>query len=71
MSTVTLYDTGMDYLQSREYFETAADWARQYCKSYARYIIVDLSDFSLTHDQAAEYLFEDEADELIFRLRWG
>lgn len=73
--TIKVYLTdekhSFDYNHSRLYFIDAAIWATRNCASYVRYDIQDVSDFSPTYDQIAEYEFTDERDVTWFKLRWS
>ena len=51
-------------------YKDAAEWAEIYCKSFIRHKVIDVSDFSYTHSEIAEYEFRDEKDAQWFRLRW-
>jgi len=69
---VLLTDEGheLDYNFQRLYFHDAAIWAVKHCGSFKRYDIIDVSNENTVCDQVAEYLFEDNKDVTLFRLRW-
>lgn len=46
-------------------------WARQHCQSYLWMEELDISDFSPTHDYSFTFYFTEEADQLMFRLKYG
>ena len=58
------------YEHNAEYFGAISEWAAEHCESYRGYRVQDVSDASYQWDEIAEYLFESEADELLFRLKW-
>ena len=71
MISVLVTDSGSaNYDHNAEYFGTINEWAAEHCASYRGYRVQDVSDASLVWDEIAEYLFESEADELLFRLKW-
>jgi hypothetical protein len=70
MIEVYLNDAKMDYDQGEIHFHNANHWARENCQSYKGHNIQDVSDVSYYYDNIALYLFEDERDALMFRLRW-
>lgn len=71
MITVYLTDEHISYDAAIVQFESAAQWAREYCPSFIGYHVVDVSDFSYTCDQITEYRFSDARDVLMFKLRWS
>lgn len=70
MIEVYLNDAKMNYDQSEIYFHNADHWAREHCRSYQGHNVQDVSDVSYIYDNVALYLFEDEQDALLFRLKW-
>jgi len=70
MISIMLNDEKMTYDEAYQYFESAGVWAQENCLSFVDHQIMDVSDFSLTHDVLAQYQFEDEKDATIFLLRW-
>ena len=70
MIEVYLTDTGIDYDFAEQHFLNADVWARENCTSYRGYDVQEVSDFSYINDWVALYLFEDEADVLIFTLKF-
>lgn len=71
MITIMLNDEKMTYDESYLYFESAGVWAQENCQSFVDHEIVDVSDFSLTHDVLAQYQFKEEKDATMFLLRWS
>lgn len=70
MKLVYLNDFNLDYLDAREHFECAAEWARSQCPSFISYSVTDVSDTSLIYDQVAEYIFKDVKHAIWFELKW-
>jgi hypothetical protein len=71
MISVLVTDSGSaNYEHNTEYFGAINEWAADHCASYRGYRVQDVSDASIAWDEIAEYLFESEADELLFRLKW-
>jgi len=70
MITIMLNDEQMDYDEAYSHFRSAGVWARKNCKSFIDHEILDVSDFSPTHDVLAQYKFKDEKDATMFFLRW-
>jgi hypothetical protein len=70
MIEVYLNDTGISYDFAEQHFWNADVWAREHCRSYKGHDVRDVADFSYANDFIALYLFEDEQDALLFRLRW-
>jgi hypothetical protein len=70
MIAIMLNDEKMTYDEAYQYFESAGEWARKNCQSFVDHEILDVADFSLTHDVLAQYQFKDEKDATIFLLRW-
>lgn len=70
MISVYLDDTGIPYEQVYEHYGTASRWARDHCVGYQGYETADVSDFSMTNDVIAQYLFNNEQDATIFSLKW-
>lgn len=60
----------LSYNRMRLYFIDAAIWAVHNCRSYKKFNIQDASDHSIDCDQIAEYVFTDEKDVLMFKLKW-
>jgi hypothetical protein len=71
MIEVYLNDSRMSYDEGELHFHNADNWAREHCQSYRGHNIQDVSDVSYVYDNVALYLFEDERDAVMFRLRWG
>ena len=70
MISIFLDDTGIPYEHVYEHFSYVDKWAREHCKSYRKYEAVDVSDASLTNDVVAEYVFGNESDAVLFKLKW-
>jgi hypothetical protein len=70
VTTVYLNDAGIPYEQAEDYFEQAAEWAKQQCKSFVSYHIQDTSDTSYQYDFITEYQFKDPKDAVWFELKW-
>lgn len=70
MKLVYLTDSKISYDKSLEYFQEAADWAKQNCISFISHSVQDVSDVSYVYDQIAEYRFRDPKDAIWFELRW-
>jgi hypothetical protein len=70
MIEVYLTDTGIYYDFAEQHFLNADVWARENCVSYRGYDVQEVSDVSYTNDWVALYLFESEADVLIFTLKF-
>jgi hypothetical protein len=68
---VFLNDDNMSYDFAEQHFYNANLWARERCRSYKGHDVQDVSDVSYTNDFIALYLFEDEQDALMFRLKWA
>ncbi len=68
-TTVIIHDKDheFNYNSMRLYFIDAAIWAVQHCKSYKSFKIREIGETK----QMANYLFEDERDALLFRLKWS
>jgi hypothetical protein len=58
------------YEKNAEYFGAINEWAAAHCTSYRGYHVHDVTVASYQWDESAEYLFECQADELLFRLKW-
>ena len=59
---------GYDYNQ--RYYDDMDAWAQAHCASYTGYEVVDVADVSANWDEIGEYQFREEADALIFTLKW-
>jgi hypothetical protein len=71
MISVLVTDSGSaNYEHNAEYFGAINEWAADHCESYRGYRVQDVSDASYQWDEIAEYLFDSEADEVLFRLKW-
>jgi hypothetical protein len=70
VTPVYLNDTGIPYERAEEYFELAAEWAKQQCKSFVSHHIQDVSDVSYLYDFVTEYQFNDPKDAVWFELKW-
>lgn len=70
MFEVYLNDQNMDYDESERYFYNADHWAREHCASYVSHDVQDVSDVSYQYDNIALYLFQEEQDVILFRLKW-
>lgn len=70
MIKIMLDDSKIPYQDVYAHFKAAATWASENCPSYQSYETVDVSDFSVTNDVVAEYVFTDAKDATMFRLRW-
>ena len=71
MFEVYLNDARMDYDESERHFHNADAWAREHCESYVSHDVQDVSDVSYYYDNIALYLFREERDALMFRLKWA
>lgn len=71
MFEVYLNDARMNYDESELYFHNANIWALEHCQSYYSHNVQDVSDVSYQYDNIALYLFRDERDALLFRLKWA
>jgi hypothetical protein len=71
MIFIILDDTGIAYEKVYDRYMAADAWAQEHCKSYEGYEITDISDMSLTNDVVAEYVFADERDGTLFKLKWS
>ena len=45
-------------------------WARTHCQSFVWTELIDVSDHSYIHDEIAAFYFIDEADKIMFALKW-
>jgi hypothetical protein len=70
MKLVYLTDGNIPYEEAEEYFQEAADWAKQNCGTFISHSVQDMGDFSYEYDQIAEYRFNDIKDAIWFQLRW-
>lgn len=70
MIKVVLNDTDISYADVYAHFSWIAGWAMEHCPSYVTYETVDVSDFSLINDVLAEYMFANDRDATLFRLKW-
>lgn len=70
MIEVYLNDAGISYDFAEQHFHNADLWAREHCHSYKGHDVQDVSDVSYVYDNIALYLFGDEQDALLFRLKW-
>ena len=70
MKLVYLTDSKIPYEKAEEYFQEAADWAKQNCKTFISHTVQDVSDVSYNWDHVAEYRFRDPKDAIWFELRW-
>lgn len=67
---IYLDDAKMSYDESEVYFHNAHCWAKEHCAGYKGHHVQDVSDVSYVCDNVALYLFEDEKEALIFRLKY-
>jgi hypothetical protein len=51
-------------------FKEMEQWARDNCNSFIGCEVADVSDFSYTFDEIAEFKFGCEKDSMWFRLKW-
>jgi hypothetical protein len=70
MIRVILNDSGQEYIVAERHFQSAGRWARENCRSFQEYRVVDVSDASNIYDLLATYQFDDEADAVMFELKW-
>lgn len=70
MFEVYLNDARMNWDESEIYFHNANVWARENCESYVNYNVQDVSDVSYVYDNIGLYLFREEKDVMIFKLKW-
>lgn len=47
------------------------DWVRTNCVSFVSYHTLDVSGVGSTHDTLARFNFAEEADLILFNLRWA
>jgi hypothetical protein len=59
---------GYDYNQ--HYYDAMDAWAQAHCVSYVGYEVVDVADVSANWDEIGEYQFREEADALVFTLKF-
>ena len=71
MIKIILDDSKIPYADVYAHFSWIAAWAKENCPSYQSYETVDVSDFSVTNDVLAEYIFADARDATLFRLKWS
>jgi hypothetical protein len=45
-------------------------WAREHCQSFVWAELVDTSDVSYQYDSVSAFYFSQEADKLMFALKW-
>ena len=70
MTEIFLDDRNLSYDFAEQYFWNAHIWALEHCESYRGYHVQDVSDVSYVYDNIALYLFGDEKDALVFRLKY-
>lgn len=70
MIEVYLNDAKMNYDEGEVYFHNADQWAREHCESYKGHNVQDVSDVSYVYDNVALYLFKQDKDAMIFKLKW-
>lgn len=70
MKVVYLNDSNLNWNEAIEYFDRAADWAKEQCPSFLSHYIQDVTDVSYIYDQVAEYKFNDPKDAMWFELKW-
>jgi hypothetical protein len=58
------------YEYNEKYFHGIDAWAQKNCPSYLGFGVQDVSDVSLQWDEIGYYEFQDEADAILFVLRW-
>lgn len=68
---VTLNDRGLNWDQTLDYYERAAQWANEHCSSYLEKEIIDVADFSYEFDLLAVYRFANDQDAFMFQLCWA
>ena len=68
--TVNLTDSGIYFNDCEEYFRNIAAWSRENCQSFYDYDVYDVSDTSTQYDYIAQYRFQNEYDQIAFKLRW-
>lgn len=66
---ITDSDSG-GYEFNEAFFWAINLWAIENCKSYVGYHVQDVSDVSLQWDEITAYRFDDDADVMLFTLRW-
>ena len=59
---------GYDYNQN--FYDAMDTWAQKHCASYIGYEVIDVADVSANWDEIGEYQFSEEADALLFTLKW-
>lgn len=67
--TAYLSDRGIE-TDSEEYFREVAAWARENCQGFVDYDVHDVTDTSTQYDYVAQYRFQNEYDQIAFKLRW-
>lgn len=70
MEEVYLTDAKLTWEEGEQYFYDADWWARQFCTSYKGHHVQDVSDVSYVYDNVALYLFEDQKEAIMFKLKW-
>jgi hypothetical protein len=70
MIEIYLNDSKMTWEEGEQYFYEADCWASEFCQSYRGHSVQDVTDVSYIYDNIALYLFEDEKDATMFRLKW-
>lgn len=70
MFEVYLNDAQLSWDESEVYFHNANVWALENCESYVNYNVQDVSDVSYVYDNIGLYLFREERDVMIFKLKW-
>ena len=63
-------DKSGGYNNNHNFFKQRGEWAQQHCKSFCGYNVQDVSDVSYLWDEVAVYMFTDEKDATMFRLKW-
>ncbi len=46
-------------------------WAREHCASFLKVDVTDVSNYAAIYDIIYTFVFSDEADALMFKLRFG
>jgi hypothetical protein len=65
------YDEHLDIDQNEQRFCNAEFWARDFCESFKAHQVLWLETVSLKKPIQAVYVFGNDRDVMIFKLKWG
>jgi len=71
MIDIFLNDEEKSYKEAQAYYAKADRWAIDQCPSYQGHHVQDVADFSMHHDIIARYVFDNEQDVVLFKLKWS